>query len=135
MHTAMWIIPIAPFILAMATTWSFREAIEETVWFNVAYVGVLAVIYLLDLVGLGVVSTSPVGAGGGIAMVAGFIALGVQRYRYKQEQRRKAEARAIAAAEARARAARGEQPEQRSFIVDAFRVAGQMQRARKNAKR
>ena len=64
MHTAMWIIPIAPFILAIATTWSLREAIEETVWFNVAYVGVLALIYAIDMAGFDVVSTSPTGPGG-----------------------------------------------------------------------
>ena len=135
MHTAMWIIPIAPFILALATTWSIREAIEETVWFNVAYVGVLAIIYAIEFAGFEFVSTSPTGSGGLFAMIAGFIALGVQRYRYKQEKQRKAEAKAIAEAEARARRAKDGQLEERSLIVDAFRIAGNYQRARKNAKR
>jgi len=135
MHTAMWIIPIAPFILGLATTWSLREAIEETVWFNVAYVGVLALIYGIEIAGYDFVSTSPTGAGGGLAMIAGFIALAIQRYRYKQERRRKFEAKALAAAEARARQAQGGQPEERSLIVGAFRMAGNLQRARKNAKR
>ena len=135
MHTAMWIIPIAPFILAIATTWSLREAIEETVWFNVAYIGVLALIFAMDLAGYGYISTSPTGAGGGIAMLFGFVALAIQRYRYKQERRRKLEAKALAEAEARARRAQSGQPEERSLIVDAFRMAGNYQRARKNAKR
>lgn len=135
MQTAMWIIPIAPFILAIATTWSLREAVEETVWFNVAYVGVLALIYGIEIAGYDFVSTSPTGAGGGFAMIAGFLALAVQRYRYKQERRRKYEAKMIAEAEARKRRAQTGQPEEKSFIVDAFRAAGNIQRARKNAKR
>src|SRR3954453_9169339 len=103
MHTAMWIIPIAPFILAIATTWSIREAIEETVWFNVAYIGMLALIYGLEVTGFGIISTSPTGSGGLFAMLAGFVALGIQRYCWKQEKRRKLEVKAAAAAAERAR--------------------------------
>lgn len=135
MHTAMWIIPILPFILVVAKTWKIKEAITQTVWFNVAYAATLAVIYLADVTGNGFMSTSPVGKGGFVAMLAGFAAMGVRTIRYRQEQKRIAEARAAAEAARRARIAAGEVAEPRSLIVDAFRVAGQMQRARKNAKR
>jgi predicted membrane-bound dolichyl-phosphate-mannose-protein mannosyltransferase len=135
-QTAMWLIPILPFILAIATTWSLREAIAETVWFNVAYVVVLAIIYLADLVGLGFISTSPVGPGGGIALGAGFAALAYRRYQWKQEQRRLAILRAERARrEAAARKAAGNRPQEKSLIVDAFRFAGTLERQRRNAKR
>lgn len=138
MQTAMWLIPILPFILAIATTWSLREAFAETVWFNVGYVATLAIIYVADLVGLGFVSTSPVGPGGAIALGVGFAALGYRRYRWKQEERLKAIAREEERKrrEAAARAAgRTGKPQEKSLIVDAFRLAGTIQRQRKNAKR
>lgn len=135
MHTAMWIIPILPFLLVVAKTWKIKEAITQTVWFNVAYVAALAVIYLADITGNGFMSTSPVGKGGLVAMVAGFSAMGVRTIRYQREQKRIALAKAAAAAERQRLIAAGEVTESRSLIVDAFRVAGQMQRARKNAKR
>jgi hypothetical protein len=134
-QTAMWLIPILPFILGIATTWSIREAIAETVWFNAAYVATLALIYGADLVGLGLISTSPVGPGGGIALGVGFAALAVRRYRWKQDQRRIAIERAERARrEAAARKAAGK-TEEKSLIVDAFRFAGNIQRQRKNARR
>jgi predicted membrane-bound dolichyl-phosphate-mannose-protein mannosyltransferase len=131
----MWLIPILPFILAIATTWSLREAIAETVWFNVAYVAVLALIYAANLVGVEVISTSPIGPGGGIALGVAFGALAYRRYRWKQEQRRLAILRAERARrEAAARKASG-QSQERSLIVDAFRFAGTLERQRRNAKR
>jgi hypothetical protein len=136
MHTAMWLIPIAPFILGIATTWSLREAFEETVWFNVAYVLTLGVIYLADAVGYGFISTSPVGSGGLIAMVTGFIALGVRRRQWKIEQREKAIAKARKAREqARLAAASGKPQQDNSMIVNAFRFAGSLERARRQSKR
>lgn len=138
MQTAMWLIPILPFILAIATTWSLREAFAETVWFNVGYVATLAVIYVADLVGLGFISTSPVGPGGGIALGVGFVALGYRRYRWKQEERLKAiareEERKRRAAAARA-AGKSAKPQEKSLIVDAFRFAGTLQKQRRKAKR
>lgn len=142
MQTAMWLIPIMPFVLAIATTWNFREAFEETVWFNVGYVITLGVIYVMEVTGNGVFSTSPTGAGGAVAMVVGFAALGVRRYQWKKERQRLMEQKALEARrkqrEAAAAAARGETTqtkEERSLIVNAFRVAGSMQRARKQARR
>lgn len=138
MQTAMWLIPILPFILGIATTWSLREAFAETVWFNVAYVATLAVIYLADVVGLNLVSTSPVGPGGGIALGVGFAALGYRRFRWKQEERLKAiareEERKRKATEAKA-AGKTTKPQEKSLIVDAFRFAGTMQKQRRRAKR
>lgn len=131
----MWLIPILPFILGIATTWSLREAFAETIWFNAAYVATLAVIYVADLLGFGFISTSPIGPGGGIALGLGFLALSIRRYRWKQEQRRIAIARAERARrEAAARKAAGPAPE-RSLIVDAFRLAGNLERQRRKAKR
>ncbi|HUG14242.1 MAG TPA: hypothetical protein VMM78_04415 [Thermomicrobiales bacterium] len=138
MQTAMWLIPILPFVLAIATTWSLREAFAETVWFNVGYVATLAVIYAADLAGLGLISTSPVGPGGGIALGVAFAALAYRRVRWKQEERLKAIAREeerkrrLAAARAAGTSAK---PQEKSLIVDAFRLAGTIQRQRKNAKR
>lgn len=138
MQTAMWLIPILPFILGIATTWSLREAFAETVWFNAAYVATLAVIYLTDILGLNLISTSPVGPGGGIALGVGFAALGYRRFRWKQEERLKAiareEERKRRAAEARA-AGKSTKPQEKSLIVDAFRFAGTMQKQRRKAKR
>jgi hypothetical protein len=131
MHSALWIVPILPFVLGLFTTWSIREAFQETVWFNVAYVASLALIYGLEVAGLSPFSTSPTGSGGVIALAIAFVALGIQRYRWKQERRRIAEAKAAE----RARRAAAGQPAQRSLIEDAFKYAASVQRARKNAKR
>lgn len=139
MQTAMWLIPIMPFVLAIATTWNLREAFEETVWFNVGYVLTLGIIFVMEVAGYGVFSTSPTGAGGGVAMIVGFAALGVRRYQWKKERQRMMEQKALEAARKRREAAaateRGETKEDRSLIVNAFRVAGSMQRARKQARR
>jgi flagellar biosynthesis component FlhA len=137
MHSALWIIPILPFVLAFFTTWSFNEAIAETVWFNVTYVASLGIIFALELAGFGIVSTSPTGLGGFFALLFAFIALGIRRYQYKQEQRRKAAAKAAAIAEAerQRRKAGARQPEERSLIVDAFRFAAEVKKSRSNPKR
>jgi len=137
MNSALWIIPVLPFVLAFFTTWSFNEAITEAVWFNVTYVISLGAILGLELAGYNFVSTSPTGMGGFFALLFAFIALGVRRYRYKQEQKRKAVARAIARADAerQARKSGQPQPEERSLIVNAFRFAGDVKKARSNSKR
>jgi hypothetical protein len=137
-NSALWIIPIMPFILAFFTTWSFAEAITETVWFNVGWVVSLGVIYGMELAGVGVVSTSPTGMGGFFALLFAFIALGVRRFQYRREQKEKAAKKAFADAE-RARQARRSgsstgKPQEKSLIVDAFRYAAQVKRSR-NAKR
>jgi signal transduction histidine kinase len=135
MSNALWLIPVVPFVVAMFTTWSFREAIQETVWFNVAYVITLAIIYAAEVAGYGFISTSPTGPGGAIAIGIGFLALMVQRRRWNVEQKRKRAARLAAEDERRRRIAAGQVPTERSVIVDAFRLAGTLQRNRKNAKR
>lgn len=137
MHSALWIIPILPFVLAFFTTWSFNEAIAEAVWFNVAYVVSLGVIFGLELAGFGVVSTSPTGLGGFFALLIAFIALAIRRYQYKKEKTRKAAAKAAAQAEAarQRRLAGNHQPEERSLIVNAFRFAGEVKKSRSNPKR
>lgn len=137
MHSALWIIPILPLVLAFFTTWSISEAIAEAVWFNVTYVVSLGVFLGLELAGFGIVSTSPTGLGGFFALLFAFIALGVRRYQYKQEQRRKAAAKAAARAEAerQRRRAGNRQPEERSLIVDAFRFAAEVKKSRSNPKR
>src|SRR4051794_13214154 len=93
MHTALWLIPILPFILAIFTTWSLRESVNETVWFNVAYLAGLFVIYVMEQLDHGIFSPSPPGSGGLAAMIIGLAAQGVRRYRWKKEQRIKAIAR------------------------------------------
>jgi len=139
MNSALWIIPIMPIVLGFFTTWSLTEAITEAVWFNVAYVVSLGAIYLMEVAGFGLLSTSPTGMGGFFALLIAFMALGVRRYQYKQEQRRKAEAKALAAAEAarqrRRAGAKGQQPEERSLIVNAFRFAAEVKKSRSTPKR
>lgn len=137
MNSALWIIPILPFVLAFFTTWSFNEAIAEAVWFNVAYVTALGAIFALELAGFTFVSTSPTGLGGFFALLFAFSAMGVRRYQYRKEKQRKAIAQAEAAAEAaRQRRKAGYQPpEEKSLIVDAFRFAGQFKKSRSNQKR
>lgn len=138
-HTAMWLIPIAPFIIGIATTWSLREAFEETVWFNAAYVLTLGVIYLADLLGFGFISTSPIGAGGGLAMIAGFGAQGVARYRWKKAQYEKAVAKAIEqrrlAAERKRQGVTTPPSAAESAVVGVFRIAGALERSRRQAVR
>jgi hypothetical protein len=131
MHTALWLIPILPFILAFFTTWSLREAVNETVWFNVAYLAGLFLIFVAEKMGYGFFSTSPTGSGGAVALVVGFIALAYRRHRWKKEQRLKA----IAKLEEQRRRAAAGQPAQRSLVQDAFRFAATVNKARKDAKR
>jgi hypothetical protein len=133
--SALWIIPCLPFVLTFARTWSIRKAFNDTVWFTAFWLGALALIYAADVTGLGLISTSPVGPGGAIAIGIGFIGYYIGSYRWNQRQKKIRAARAAAEAERRRRIAAGEVPEQRSLIVDAFRLAGQAQRARRNAKR
>jgi hypothetical protein len=137
MNSALWIIPIMPIVLGFFTTWSIKEAISEAVWFNVAYVVSLGSIYLMEVAGIGFLSTSPTGMGGFVALLIAFMALGVRRYQYRQEQKRKAAAKAIADAEAARQRRRNAKnpPEEKSLIVDAFRYAAQVKKARSNPKR
>lgn len=139
LQTAMWLIPIAPFIIGIATTWSLREAFEETVWFNAAYALTLGIVYLAEVAGFGFVSTSPTGAGGALGLVAGFTAQGVARYRWKKEQYAKAVAKAAEqrrlAAERKRQGITAKPADESSIIVNAFRVAGALERSRRQAKR
>lgn len=139
LQTAMWLIPIAPFIIGIATTWSLREAFEEAVWFNAAYALTLGVIFLAEVAGYGFVSTSPTGAGGAMGLAAGFIAQGVARYRWKKEQYAKAVARAKEqrrlAAERKRQGLPAKKAADNSLIVNAFRAAGSLERSRRQAKR
>lgn len=137
MNNALWIVPILPFVLCLAQTWNVREAIEETVWFNVAYVLALGIFYALDVTGYGIVSTSPTGIGGGVALIFGFAGMMIQRRRWTIKRRKemaRKEAARRAAAEARAR---GEKvaPEPRTPLGQAFSLAGQVQRAWKENQR
>ncbi len=137
LHTAMWLIPIAPFIIGIATTWSLREAFEETVWFNAAYALTLGVVYLAEVAGFGFVSTSPTGAGGALGLVAGFTAQGIARYRWKKAQYAKAVARAAEqrrlAAERKRQGVAAKPAEDNSLIINAFRLAGSLERSRRQA--
>jgi flagellar biosynthesis component FlhA len=137
MHSALWIIPIMPFVLAFFTTWSFNEAIAEAVWFNATYVIALGIIFGLELAGFGIVSTSPTGLGGFFALLFAFAAMGIRRYQYRQEKKRRDAAKAAAQAEAeRQRRRKGNQPqEERSLIVNAIRFAGEVKKSRSNSKR
>ncbi|MCO5175708.1 MAG: hypothetical protein M9890_01895 [Thermomicrobiales bacterium] len=137
LQTAMWLIPIAPFIIGIATTWSLRQAFEEMVWFNVAYALTLGAVYLAEVLGYGFVSTSPTGAGGAMGLVAGFVALGVCRYRWKKRKYEEAVAKAAEQRRiARERKAQGlspTPPADNSLVTSAFRLAGSLERSRRQA--
>lgn len=139
LQTAMWLIPIAPFIIGIATTWSLREAFEETVWFNAAYALTLGIVYLAEVAGFGFISTSPTGAGGALGLVAGFTAQGVARYRWKKAEYEKAVAKAAEqrrlAAERKRQGVATKPAQDNSLIVNAFRFAGTLERSRRQAKR
>ncbi len=137
MHNALWIVPILPFVLCIAQTWNVREAIEETVWFNVAYVAALGILYVLDITGYGIVSTSPTGIGGGVALIFGFAAMMIQRRRWTLERRREKIRKEAARQALEAARARGEvvPTPQRSPVGQAFHLAGEVQKAWKGQKR
>lgn len=133
----MWIIPLAIFVLAFAKCFNLRESFNETVWFSIAYIAALGVIYLIDMTPYDYISTSPTGIGGVIAMLAGFIAMWVRHKRWRKEEALKKAAREAARkAEAERRAAAGlPATDGGGVIAGAFRFAGSVQRNRKNAKR
>ena len=141
LQTAMWLIPIAPFIIGIATTWSLRQAFEEMVWFNAAYALTLGAVYLAEVFGYGFVSASPTGAGGAMGLGAGFIAQGICRYRWKKRKYEEAVARAAEQRRiARERKAKGLSPAPPSgadsLITSAFRLAGTLEgKRRAQAKR
>ncbi|RIK37602.1 MAG: hypothetical protein DCC58_17765 [Chloroflexi bacterium] len=132
----MWLIPLAVFVLAFAKCFNLRESFNETVWFSVAYIGTLGIIYVFDMTPYGYISTSPTGIGGVIAMLAGFIAMWIRHRRWRKEEAiKKAQREAAARAEAERRKAAGLPPAQEGgLIAGAFRFAGSVQRARKGAK-
>jgi len=137
MHSALWIIPVGILVLSFAKTWSPRETINLTVWFIVAYMIGLAVVFAAEELGYGFLSTSPTGFGGVAAMLVGFGAMLVRYRRWQEEKRLKAAAKAAEQQRRAVAAAAAGQPirGERSLVTDAFRFAGQMQRARKNARR
>ena len=132
----MWLIPLAIFVLAFAKCFNLRESFNETVWFSVAYIGSLGVIYLIDLTPYDYISTSPTGIGGVIAMLLGFIAMWIRHRRWRKEQIiRKAAQEAARKAEAERRAAGGLPASSGGGVIaGAFRFAGSVQRSRKSAK-
>jgi protein-S-isoprenylcysteine O-methyltransferase Ste14 len=128
MHLGLGVIIIAAFVLGFAKSFSLREAFEETVWFTVAYMVALAVIFLLEQVGYGFLSTSPTGAGGAVALLIGFVAMWVRHNQWRKEKARK---KAAKDAERARRVAAG-LPAQPSLVSEAFRFAGSVNRARKS---
>lgn len=103
------IVPLAVFVLAFATTWNLRESFNEMIWFGAGWLGALAIIYGLDVVGYGILSTSPTGPGGGVALIFGFGAMYYRRRRWKIEEAEKRRRRAEEAAR-RAREGHTEAP-------------------------
>lgn len=132
----MWLIPLAVFVLAFAKCWNLRESFNETVWFSIAYIGTLGIIYAIDMTRYDYISTSPTGIGGVIAMLVGFLAMWMRHKRWRKEEAAKKAAKAAAAkAEAERRAAAGlPATEEGGLIAGAFRFAGSMQKSRKQAK-
>lgn len=80
------LVPIAVFILALVTTWSIRESINETFWFAAGWIGGLFVLYMAELAGFGIFSTSATGLGGGVALLIGIAAFMYRRREWRKEQ-------------------------------------------------
>lgn len=102
-NIGLGILLIAVFFVGFMSTWSLRHAFNLTVWFGAGWIGALAFIYLLDMVGLGYISTEPLGPGGAVALGIGALVAYVyhQRWKKQQEEKRRREAAARAARRAR----------------------------------
>lgn len=104
-NIGLGVIIIGVFIMTLAFTWSLRHAFNTTVWFSVGWVGTLFALYMLDVAGYGVISTSPLGPGGAVALGGGAIVAYIYHRRWMKAQAIK---KAREAAERAARRARGE---------------------------
>lgn len=80
------LVPFAVFFLALVTTWSIRESLNETFWFAAGWVGGLLVLYMAEVAGYGIFSTSATGIGGGVALLVGFVSLMYRRRQWRKEQ-------------------------------------------------
>lgn len=89
MSLGLGFVLVAIFVLAFVMTGSLRESLNETIWFGAGWMAALAAIYLFDSLGYGYISTSPAGIGGGIGLIAGFVALYLRRRMWRKEQTRK----------------------------------------------
>jgi hypothetical protein len=120
-NLGLGVILVGVFIIGFAFTWSIRHAFNLTVWFGVGWMGSLAVLYILDQAGYGIVSTSPLGAAGAVAIAVGALVAYVYHLRWKKAE---AERRRIKAEAAAARRARGER--EPSFIGNVARAINRM---------
>jgi uncharacterized membrane protein len=124
-NLGLGVILVGVFIIGFVYTWSFRHAFNLTVWFGVGWMGSLAVLYMLDKLGYGVISTDPLGSAGAVAIAAGALVAYIYHMRWRKAE---AERQRIKAAEAAARRARGE-PEP-SVIGNLGRTLGKMRASR-----
>jgi hypothetical protein len=120
-NLGLGVILVGVFLIGFFYTWSIRHAFNLTVWFGVGWMGSLAVLYILDESGYGIVSTSPLGAGGAVAIAIAALVAYVYHLRWKRAE---AERQRIKAEQAAARRARGER--EPTFIGNVARAISKM---------
>jgi hypothetical protein len=120
-NLGLGVILVGVFLIGFFYTWSIRHAFNLTVWFGVGWMGSLAVLYVLDESGYGIVSTSPLGAGGAVAIAFAALVAYVYHLRWKKAE---AERQRIKAEQAAARRARGER--EPTFIGNVARAISKM---------
>ena len=120
-NLGLGIILVGVFVVGFVLTWSVRHAFNLTVWFGAAWMGALFVLYVSERAGYGIVSTSPLGLGGSVALVFATIFSYIYHLRWRRAE---AERQRIKAEEAAARRARGE-PDP-TLIGNVARAIGRM---------
>lgn len=120
-NIGLGVILVGVFIVGFMFSWNIRHAFNMTVWFGVAWMGSLFVLYVVDMAGYGYISTEPFGSGGAVGL--GIAAL-VTYFYHRRWQKAELERRRREAAERAARRARGEgEP---NLVGNVFRAINKM---------
>ncbi len=120
-NLGLGVILVGVFLIGFFYTWNLRHAFNLTVWFGVGWMGSLFVFYVAERVGYGIVSTSPLGSGGAVAIAIASLVAYVYHLRWKKAE---AERQRIKAEQAAARRARGER--EPSLVGNVARALGKM---------
>lgn len=120
-NIGLGVILVGVFIVGFMFSWSIRHAFNLTVWFGVAWMGSLFVLYVADQAGYGYISTAPLGSGGAVGL--GIAAI-VAYFYHRRWMREEIERRRKEAAERAARRARGER--EPNLVGNALRAINKM---------
>lgn len=80
----MWIVIPLIYIMSWRTCRRFGQALNETVAWTAGFLITAGIILFLDLGGVGMISTRPTDPGVAVAMIGGFVAMGLSRYLWKR---------------------------------------------------